>query len=198
MRALLAAACSRSNKSAREIVCLPARKVSRTCLAAGWAFANNSAARTSSPSPSAAARSRDFFFSSSTGTPARHLCQKPHSSSTSIMRTGDFSQRPREISFQTRSATRASTSPSLTIRRASRIVSGATENSGNFAAKRARRRIRTGSSAKAGLTCRKMRALRSLWPPQGSMSTPSEDRAMALMVKSRRLRSSSSETSGLA
>ena len=113
-------------------------------------------------------------------------------------RTGDFSQRPREISFQMRSATRASTSPSLTIRRASRIVSGATENSGNFAAKRARRRIRTGSSAKAGLTCRKMRALRSLWPPQGSMSTPSEDRAMALMVKSRRLRSSSSETSGLA
>ena len=49
--------------------------------------------------------------------------------------------------------------------RISAMVSGATEKSGNRAANRASRRMRTGSSAKAGLTWRKMRAPRSPCPP---------------------------------
>ena len=61
--------------------------------------------------------------------------------------------------------TSASASPLSTICRISAIVSGATEKLGNLAAKRANRRMRTGSSANASLTCRSTCALRSRMPP---------------------------------
>jgi hypothetical protein len=66
------------------------------------------------------------------------------------------------------------------------------------AAKRATRRMRTGSSAKAGDTWRRTRAAISARPPCGSMMVPASSLAMALMVRSRRTRSSSSVTPGAA
>ena len=66
------------------------------------------------------------------------------------------------------------------------------------AAKRATRRMRTGSSANAGPTWRSTPALRSATPLYGSISVPSASFAMALMVRSRRARSCSSVTSGAA
>jgi tRNA nucleotidyltransferase/poly(A) polymerase len=66
------------------------------------------------------------------------------------------------------------------------------------AAKRATRRMRTGSSWKASLTWRSTPSRRSRSPPNGSMSLPSASLAMALMVRSRRARSCSSVTSGAA
>ena len=122
----------------------------------------------------------------------------PHSRSTSNRRLGCACISPRDSSCHTRSGTRASTSPSATICISSAIVSGATVKSGKRAARRARRNRRTGSSTKAGDTCRKTRACRSRWPPCGSINVPSSAWAMALMVRSRRDRSSSSVTPGAA
>ena len=68
---------------------------------------------------------------------------------------------PRASSCQTRSGTSASTSPSATIARINSWVSGATVNSGKRAAKRATRRMRTGSSRNAPVTCRNTLARRS-------------------------------------
>src|SRR5438445_740794 len=65
-------------------------------------------------------------------------------------------------------------------------------------AKSATRRIRTGSSAKARLTWRSTPSFKSRRPPNGSISVPSSAFAMALIVRSRRFRSSSSVTSGAA
>ena len=117
-------------------------------------------------------------------------------SSTSSIRDGFRSISPRESSCITRSGTRASASPLLTIVRVSSAVSGATVNSGKRAAKRASRRMRTGSSTKDGLTCRSTPASRSRLPPCGSTSCPSSPTAIALIVRSRRARSCSSVTSG--
>ena len=82
--------------------------------------------------------------------------------------------------------------------RISAIVSGATvkPSGAKRAAKRATRRMRTGSSTKAADTCRSSRASRSRRPPYGSTSVPSSARAIALIVRSRRRRSSSSVTVG--
>ena len=67
------------------------------------------------------------------------------------MRDGAFSMRPRASSCHTRSGTSASASPDSTIRVMSASVSGATAKP-KRAAKRATRRILTGSSANASLT----------------------------------------------
>ena len=77
------------------------------------------------------------------------------------MRDGRASISPRDSSCQTRSGTSASTSPASTIWRISASVSLATLKSLKRAAKRASRRMRTGSSAKAGDTWRSRRAARS-------------------------------------
>jgi len=74
-------------------------------------------------------------------------------------------------------------------------VSGATVKP-KRAAKRATRSTRSGSSAKAGDTWRSTPAARSVAPPNGSISAPSSERAIALIVRSRRARSSSRVTSG--
>ena len=79
----------------------------------------------------------------------------------------------------------------------SAIVSGATSKP-KRAAKRATRRMRTGSSPNASLTWRSTRFSKSRFPPNGSISAPSSAFAIALMVRSRRRRSSSSVTSGAA
>ena len=80
------------------------------------------------------------------------------------------------------------------------IVSGATVNPSGAkrAMKRAARNTRNGSSTKAGPTWRSTRASMSRAPPNGSTSVPSSSCAIALMVKSRRCRSSSSVTDGSA
>ena len=96
----------------------------------------------------------------------------PQSRSTASRRAGRGSCSPRAISCQTRSGTRWSASPDSTIRRMSARVSGATSKP-KRAAKRATRRIRTGSSANASLTCRRIPRRRSSTPPWGSTSTPS-------------------------
>ena len=103
-------------------------------------------------------------------------------------------------SCQMRSGTRVSSSPLATIVRINAIVSGATVNPSGAkrAMKRPARRIRSGSSAKAGPMWRSTHVARSAAPPQGSTSWPSAPRAMALMVKSRRCRSSSRVTDGSA
>ena len=129
----------------------------------------------------------------------------PQARSTSNMRLGRCSISPRDSSCQTRSGTRWSTSPWATISRIRAWVSGATVKSGNRAAKRASRKMRTGSSVKASVTWRSTRSCRSRKPPWGSISrawagwsASSAGTAMALMVRSRRDRSSSSVTPGSA
>ena len=104
------------------------------------------------------------------GTPHRRAtsgsstCSAPHSRSTSNMREGFASIRPRASSCHTRSGTRWSTSPCSTISRISCMVSGATVKSVKRAAKRATRKMRTGSSRKESVTCRSSRACRSCTP----------------------------------
>ena len=120
----------------------------------------------------------------------------PQACSIASIRDGRRSIRPRETSCQIRSGTSASTSPAATIAHMSSRVSGATVKRSKRAAKRATRRMRTGSSAKASLTCRSTPSCRSRRPPQGSMIVPSAARAIALIVRSRRRRSSSRLTSG--
>ena len=111
------------------------------------------------------------WYSARCGTPqslatsGSSLCSAPHSRSTSNMREGFCAIRPRASSCQTRSGTSASTSPSVTMRCINAMVSGAMLKSGNRAAKRATRRMRTGSSAKASVTWRSTRAAMSRWPP---------------------------------
>jgi hypothetical protein len=101
-------------------------------------------------------------------------------------------------SFHTRSAVSSASSPSATIARISAIVSAATvkPNAAKRAMNRAARSTRSGSSTKAGPTWRNTRSCRSRAPWYGSTSVPSGACAIALMVKSRRTRSSSSVTSG--
>ncbi|MNS99773.1 hypothetical protein D3C72_1341850 [compost metagenome] len=134
----------------------------------------------------------------------------PHARSTSNMREGRVSIRPRASSCHTRSGTSASTSPAVTISRMSAMVSDATVKSSKRAAKRATRRMRTGSSRKASVTWRSTLSRRSRWPWKGSARvsgrasklpsapTCSAGSAMALTVRSRRARSCSSVTSGAA
>ena len=147
------------------------------------------------------------WCAASCGTPHRRStsgstrASAPESRSTANMRLGRASIKPRDSSCHTRSATRASASPASTICRHSAAVSGATAKCGQRAAKRARRRMRTGSSAKAAETWRNTPASRSCWPPNGSTSgecASSASWAMALTVRSRRARSSSSVTDGSA
>ena len=66
------------------------------------------------------------------------------------------------------------------------------------AAKRATRKMRTGSSTNAGETWRNILDFISAWPLKGSINLSSSDKAMALMVRSRRIKSSSSVTSAAA
>ena len=122
----------------------------------------------------------------------------PQSRSTANRRLGWASIKPRDSSCQTRSATSASASPAATICAHSAVVSGATTKCGQRAAKRANRRMRTGSSANAPDTWRRTPACRSRWPWKGSISVPSSACAMALTVRSRRARSCSSVTPGSA
>ncbi|CFW43990.1 Uncharacterised protein [Bordetella pertussis] len=119
----------------------------------------------------------------------------PARASTSSMRDGACAINPRDTSFQTRSGTSASASPASTMRRHSCMVSGAMLKSPKRAAKRPRRRMRTGSSAKASPTWRSTRARTSATPSSGSTSSPCGVRAIALTVRSRRCRSCSSVTS---
>ena len=106
----------------------------------------------------------------------------------------------RESSCHRRSGTSSASSPARTISRISACVSGATlkPSEAKRAMKRAARNTRRGSSTKAGPAWRSTRALISLIPPSGSTSVPSSACAMALMVKSRRPRSCSSDTDGSA
>ena len=78
----------------------------------------------------------------------------PQARSTSTNTSGRGSASARSVSFQTRSATSASASPAETMARISSRVSGATvkPSGAKRAAKRATRRMRTGSSTKAGPT----------------------------------------------
>ena len=71
---------------------------------------------------------------------------------------------PRLISCHTRSGTRWATSPACTMDCISAMVSGATLKSVKRAAKRATRRMRTGSSANASVTWRSTLACRSATP----------------------------------
>ena len=98
----------------------------------------------------------------------------PQSRSTSNMRLGRGSIRPRDSSCQTRSATSASTSPASTIARHSAIVSGATRE-----VRPARREARQPQDAhrvfgegvrRRGAARRRCRSRR---PPNGSISAPS-------------------------
>ena len=109
-------------------------------------------------------------------------------------------RRARASSCQTRSGTSSASSPSSAIARIRASVSGAMRNpsGANRAMKRAARRTRNGSSTKAGPTWRNTRSCRSRTPSNGSTSAPSSARAIALRVKSRRRRSSSSVTAGSA
>ena len=152
------------------------------------------------------------WYSARCGTPQSRSssgssrCNAPHSRNTSNMREGLSYISPVAISCQTRSETKASTSPLCTIWRINVMVSGATLKSLKRAAKRAKRRIRTGSSAKAGETWRSTLASISRTPPQGSISCAlSSDIsvfiasiAIELIVRSRRDKSCSSVTSGAA
>ena len=122
----------------------------------------------------------------------------PHPCSTSNRRDGCRSIKPRANSCQTRSGTRASTSPASTIVQSNFSVSGSTLKSPKRAAKRASRKMRTGSSEKAGPTWRNTRSAKSRCPPNGSIKRPSTACAIALIVRSRRARSSSKLTSGAA
>ena len=160
----------------------------------------NKAHRTSRGSSFKAAASisrpeRSFHTRLSSG---RSRASAPHPCNTSNRRDGCRSIKPLANSCQTRSGTSASTSPASTIVLSSFWVSGSTLKSPKRAAKRASRRIRTGSSEKAGPTCRKTRLAKSRCPPNGSIKRPSAAWAIALMVRSRRSRSSSRLTSGAA
>ena len=106
----------------------------------------------------------------------------------------------RDSSCHTRSAVRSASSPSAAIARISASVSGATENpcEAKRAMKRAARSTRSGSSTNASPTWRNTRCSISRLPPNGSTRLPSAARAIALMVKSRRRRSSSRVTEGSA
>ena len=115
-------------------------------------------------------------------------------------RRGAPLQVPLTVSCQMRSARNASISPAATISFMSSRVSAAIVNfsGAKRAAKRATRSTRSGSSRNAGDTWRRTRAARSARPDHGSTISPSSPRAMALIVRSRRLRSSSSVTLGAA
>ena len=113
----------------------------------------------------------------------------PHSRSTLKKALAAGSRSAFSDSCQTRSATSASTSsPQQPCCCISAIVSAATRkpSGAKRAAKRATRSTRTGSSMKASDTCRKVRGSMSRLPPYGSISVPSGDCAIALMVRSRR------------
>ena len=115
----------------------------------------------------------------------------PHSRSTSKKTWGASVSKALRISAQTRSGTSASTSPLITISFIKVMVSGAIVKL-KRAAKRAARRMRTGSSKNALDTWRIMPAARSAWPLWKSITLPSWSSAMALMVMSLRSRSCSS------
>ena len=144
------------------------------------------------------------WYSARCGTPhsrstsGSSRCSAPHSRSSSNMRDGAGSISPRASSCQTRSGTSWSASPSCTMSRISCRVSAARLKSAKRAAKRATRRIRTGSSRNASVTWRSTRCDRSRRPWNGSITTPASSCAMALIVRSRRARSSSSVTPGSA
>ena len=132
----------------------------------------------------------------SASTSGRSAASAPQSRSTASIRDGCGSIRPRASSCQTRSGASVASSPDAATACASAPrVSGATTKP-KRAAKRATRSTRSGSSAKAGDTWRSTPARRSAAPPKGSISAPFSSRAIALIVRSRRSRSSSSVTSG--
>ena len=192
---------TRASKTARSMTSaevLSFVKRSRTAASVSPSFVKRITARTATGALFSAARSSASRLASFQTTSEKSRSQRPQATSTSVILSGRRSLRPFLNSAHTRSATRASASPFSTICRISCSVSGATVKSGNLAAKRAVRRMRTGSSEKALLTCRRVRCLRSCCPPYGSMTVPSSVSAMALTVRSRRLRSSSSVTSGAA
>ena len=111
------------------------------------------------------------WYSARWGTPHRRsnsgskTLSAPHARSTSNILEGRSLIRPLASSCQTRSGTKWSTSPSSTIWRINTMVSSATEKSAKRAAKRANRRMRTGSSANACVTWRSTLACKSRWPP---------------------------------
>ena len=117
--------------------------------------------------------------------PARRLVQRPACATATVMR-------PRDVP-STRSATSASASPASTMRRHNASVSGAMLKSAKRAAKRQPQDAHGSLEGLAHVA--NTRARRSAWPPSGSTSSPSGLRAMALTVRSRRRRSSSSVTS---
>ncbi len=138
------------------------------------------------------------------GTPKRRsisgnsLSNAPQLRRTSKKMRAFEPRRASSASFQTRSGTNASTSPAETMFRMSIMVSPEIRKSrsDSRAANFATRRMRTGSSPKASETWRSVRFSMSAIPPWGSIKLPSSSFAIALMVRSRRDRSSSIETSG--
>jgi hypothetical protein len=115
------------------------------------------------------------------------------------MRLGRISISPRESSCHTRSATSASTSPAPDHLAHQRHRLG---RDGEVVEARREARQPQDAHRVFGKGRRHMAqhppASRSRWPPCGSISVPSSSRAMALIVRSRRARSSSSVTSGAA
>ena len=146
------------------------------------------------------------WYSARCGTPysastsGNTTARAPHSRSVRRNADGAAEASARDSSCHTRSGTSSASSPESTMVRISACVSGAMvkPSGAKRAMKRAARSTRNGSSAKAGPTWRSSLASRSRTPPCGSTSVPSASSAMALMVKSRRCRSSSSVTAGSA
>ena len=118
------------------------------------------------------------------------------------MRDGLASINPRLISCQTRSGTKNCNSPAFTICPTNSKVELAISKWINFAINLAKRRIRSGSSLNASLTCRMTPSLMSRCPPKGSIRGPMISPsvviscAMAFIVKSLRSKSCSNVTSG--
>ena len=125
------------------------------------------------------------------GGPGRHSRAAPRPSATAGLHQAAGELLPDPL------GTSASTSPSVTIWRISARFQGHAKvrQSGRRSGQRCR--MRTGSSANAGLTWRKPPSARDRAAAvKVSQRVPSASRAMALMVRSRRARSSSRVTAG--
>ena len=196
------------------ITCRGSSPAGVSALPRSWASAANPTR--SSPGASFAAMSQTSSICTPVSTSGWNSarCGTPYSASTSgsTARRASASRKVRRkadgvrlrsalpSSCQTRSGTSSASSPSAAISRMSASVSGAMvkPSAAKRAMKRAARSTRSGSSTKASPTWRSVRDWMSRTPPNGSTRLPSASRAIALMVKSRRRRSSSRVTDGSA